>query len=119
MKAEIISWFQIHEMFLFRSFHMYGVIGAAVLTGIVSIVVIKKFKIKTFSGDNIKIETKPYSKGNIFGGLIFGIGWAMTGACPGSLYALIGSGYMIAIPVFIAALLGTLVHEITKERLPH
>src|SRR5437667_8538904 len=91
IKAEVISWFRIQEMFRFQSFHMYGVICSAIVVGMISILLIKKFNIKTFSGEEIKIEPKVFTKGNIIGGLMFGLGWAMTGACPGPLYALIGS----------------------------
>jgi uncharacterized protein len=118
VKSEVVSWYRIHEMFLFQSFHMYGIIGSAIAVGALSIVVIKKFKIKTFSGEEINIEPKVFSKGNIYGGLIFGLGWAMTGACPGPLYALIGSGYAIIIVVFLSAILGTFVYGAVQEKLP-
>jgi uncharacterized protein len=85
VKAEIISWFRIQEMFRLQSFHMYGVIGTAVVVGLISVQMIKRFKIKTFSGNAIVIPDKTFNKGQIYGGLVFGLGWAITGACPGPL----------------------------------
>jgi hypothetical protein len=119
IKAEVISWFRIQEMFRFQSFHMYGIIGSAICVGILSLLIIKKYRIKTFSGEEIKIAPKEFTKGNIFGGLMFGFGWAMTGACPGPLYALTGSGYAIIIVVILSAVLGTFSYGLLKEKLPH
>ncbi len=119
IKGEVISWFRIQEMVRFQSFHMYGTICSAIAVGMLSIFLIKKFKIKTFSGEEIKIEDKQFSKGNIIGGLMFGIGWAMTGACPGPLYALIGSGLPIVIVVLLSAVFGTYCYGVLKEKLPH
>jgi uncharacterized protein len=119
VKAEIISWFRIQEMFRFQSFHMYGVIGTAVLVGMLSIFLIKKLSVKTISGEKIEIEPKEFTKGNIFGGLLFGCGWALTGACPGPLFALMGSGYGVIFISFISALFGTWVYGFFKEKLPH
>lgn len=119
IKAEVVSWFRIQEMFRFQSFHMYGVICSAIAVGIVSVFLIKKFKVRTFSGEEIKIEDKQFTKGNIIGGLMFGLGWAMTGACPGPLYALIGSGLPIIIVVLLSAVLGTYCYGCLKEKLPH
>ena len=90
VKAEIVSWFRIQEMFRFEAFHMYGVMGTGVLVGVISVFIIKKFNIKTLDGEKIAITPKPYNKGQIYGGLIFGLGWAITGACPGPLFAQIG-----------------------------
>ncbi len=87
VKAEIISWFRIQEMFRLQSFHMYGVIGSAILVGMLSIWLIKKFKIKTIYGETIELPKKEFNKGQIYGGLVFGLGWAITGACPGPLFA--------------------------------
>ena len=97
VKAEIISWFRIQEMFRLQSFFMFGVIGTAVVVGILSIWLIKRFDLKTISGEKITFENKKFDKGQIIGGLIFGIGWAITGACPGPLYAQIGSGFPVVI----------------------
>lgn len=119
IKAEVVSWFRIQEMFHFQSFHMYGVIGSAVIVGIISILVIKKLKVKTIDGDDIIIEPKTFNKGNIFGGLIFGLGWAMTGACPGPLYALVGSGLLVILVVLFSAVIGTLMYGALKDKLPH
>ncbi len=119
IKAEVVSWFRIQEMFHFQSFHMYGVIGSAVVVGIISILIIKKFNIKTIDGEPIQIESKSFSKGNIIGGLIFGFGWALTGACPGPLYALVGSGALIVLVVLFSAVVGTLTYGALKDKLPH
>lgn len=119
VKAEIISWFRIQEMFRLQSFFMYGVIGTAVVVGMVSIFVIKKFKIKTIKGEYITFENKKHSKGQIYGGLIFGIGWAITGACPGPLFAQIGSGFFVVIITFCSALFGTWVYGYFSNKLPN
>ena len=119
VKAEIISWFRIQEMFRLQSFFMYGVIGTAIMVGMLSIWLIKKFKIKTFSGETIIIEDKKFNKGQIFGGLLFGIGWAITGACPGPLFAEIGTGALVVIVVLLSAIGGTWVYGYFRERLPH
>ena len=119
VKAEIISWFRIQEMFRLQSFHMYGIIGSAVMVGAISVFLIKKFKMKTLGGEEIKIEPKTFNKGQIYGGLIFGIGWAMTGACPGPLYAQIGYGASVVIVVLLSAILGTWVYGKFRDKLPH
>ncbi len=119
IKGEVISWFRIQEMFRFQSFHMYGVICSAIVIGMISILIIKKFNIKTFSGAEIKIAPKEFTKGNIIGGLLFGLGWAMTGACPGPLYALIGSGSLIVIVILLSAVFGTYMYGVLKDKLPH
>lgn len=119
VKAEIISWFRIQEMFRLQSFHMYGIIGSAVMVGAISVFLIKKFKIKTFGGEEIKIEPKTFNKGQIYGGLMFGIGWAMTGACPGPLYAQIGYGASVVVVVLLSAILGTWVYGKFRDKLPH
>jgi uncharacterized protein len=119
IKAEVISWFRIQEMFRFQAFQMYGIIGSAVVIGIISVWLIKKYNIKTIHGEEIKIAPKQFSKGNVFGGLIFGFGWAMTGACPGPLFALVGSGLLIVAVVLISAIIGTCVYGVIKDKLPH
>ncbi len=119
IKAEVISWFRIQEMFRFQAFHMYGIMGSAIFVGAISLLLIKKFKIKTFSGEEIEIAPKEFTKGNIFGGLIFGLGWAMTGACPGPIYALIGSGVTVYIVILLSAVSGTYVYGLLKDKLPH
>src|SRR5688500_15529880 len=110
VKAEVISWFRIQEMFRLQSFHMYGVIGTAVVTGIISIWLIKEFKVKTIYGERIELHHKQFNKGQIYGGLLFGAGWALTGACPGPLYALIGTGATVVIITLLSAIAGTWVY---------
>ena len=119
VKAEIISWFRIQEMFRLLSFHMYGVIGTAVAVGAISVYLIKKFNIKTIHGEEIIIAKKEFNKGQIYGGLLFGFGWAITGACPGPLYAHIGAGFYAIIVVIASAIAGTWTYGYFKEKLPH
>ena len=119
IKAEVVSWFRIQEMFRLQSFHMYGIIGTAVAVGAVSVFLIKKFKIRTIYGENIEFHDKKFNKGQIFGGLLFGLGWAMTGACPGPLFATLGSGAMAIGATILAAIAGTWVYGYFRERLPH
>lgn len=119
VKAEIISWYRIQEMFRLQSFHMYGVIGSAVITGVISIQVIKRFGIKTIKGEEIRIPTKKFRKGQIIGGFIFGLGWAITGACPGPLFAQIGAGYSVVLVTLISALAGTWVYGKLADKLPN
>jgi len=119
IKAEVISWFRIQEMFHLQSFHMYGVIGSAVVTGALGVWGIKKWKLKTIHGEPVQFVKKQFSKGQIYGGLIFGLGWAMTGACPGPLFALIGSGITVIAIVLLSALVGTWVYGAVREKLPH
>jgi uncharacterized membrane protein YedE/YeeE len=119
IKSEIVSWYHIQEMFRFQSFHMFGVIGSAVAVGIVSLQIIKRFNIKTLDGEVIHLEGKKFNKGFIYGGLLFGVGWALTGACPGPLYGEIGAGYPTAAISLLAAIGGTWVYGYFKEKLPH
>jgi uncharacterized protein len=119
VKAEIISWFRIQEMFHFQSFFMYGVIGTAVCVGMLSVFLIKKFNVKTLSGDPITFEDKTFNKGQIYGGLLFGIGWAITGACPGPLFAQIGSGFFVVFITFLSAIFGTWCYGYFQDKLPH
>jgi Predicted transporter component len=119
VKSEVISWFRIQEMFRLQSFHMYGVIGSAVATGMLSIWLIKKFRIKTIQGEPIHLHPKQFNKGQVYGGLLFGVGWALTGACPGPLFALVGSGVSVIIVTIISAIAGTWVYGWLRDRLPH
>lgn len=119
VKAEIISWFRIQEMFRLQSIHMYGVIGTAVVVGAISVFLIKKFNIKTIQGETIVIANKEFNKGQIFGGFLFGLGWAITGACPGPLYAHIGAGFYAISVVILSAIVGTWTYGYFKEKLPH
>ncbi|MCU0324218.1 MAG: YeeE/YedE family protein [Spirosomaceae bacterium] len=119
VKAEIISWFRIQEMFRLHSFHMYGVIGTAVLVGMVSVFLIKKFDIRTMAGERIVFHDKEMNKGQVIGGLIFGLGWAVTGACPGPLFAQIGSGFLAVSVTLLSALAGTWTYGAFRDKLPH
>ncbi len=119
-KSEAVSWFRIQEMFRFQAFHMYGIIGLAVVVGMISILLIKKFKIKSLNREDINPAKKPIQfKSNLIGGFLFGLGWALTGACPGPIYALIGNGIMVFIVVLTAALVGSIVYDLIKKYLPH
>lgn len=119
VKSEVISWFRIQEMFRLESFHMYGVIGSAVVVGIISVFLIRKLGIRTIYGEQIALHPRPFNKGQVLGGLIFGLGWAMTGACPGPLYAMVGTGATVILITVLSALAGTYVYGMLRERLPH
>ncbi|KMQ59972.1 transporter [Chryseobacterium angstadtii] len=119
VKSEVISWFRIQEMFRLQSFHMYGIIGSAVIVGIISVWLIKKLNIKTIYGESIHIPSKKFSKGQIYGGLIFGFGWAITGACPGPLFAQIGTGALAVSVTLLSAVAGTWVYGYFRDKLPH
>ena len=120
VKAEVLSWFRIQEMFWFQSFHMYGIIGSAIVVGVISLQVIKRLEAKSISGDLINPADKKFNKkGNLIGGILFGCGWALTGACPGPLYALVGSGYGIMLVSIFSAMLGVVAYGILKDKLPH
>lgn len=119
VKGEVVSWFRIQEMFRFQSFHMYGVIGSAVIVGIISVYIIKQFRTKSIDGETISFPVKKFHKGQIFGGLIFGFGWALTGACPGPLYAQIGAGFSVVIVGLVSAIAGTWVYGALQNKLPH
>ena len=119
-KSEAISWFRIQEMFRFQSFHMYGIIGVAVIVGVIIHYLIPKTNMKNIIGDEIKFSPKPATyKASMFGGTLFGLGWAMTGACPGPLYTLVGHGYWVILVVIASALLGTFAYGALKRYLPH
>ena len=117
-KGEAISWYRMHEMFHFQSFHMYGIFMTAVPVGALSILLFRKLHVHARTGGPIEQPVKYYSHGVVIGGLIFGFGWALTGACPGPLYAQIGAGYLVTIVTFISALLGTWTYAYLKPRLP-
>lgn len=119
IKAEVVSWFRIQEMFRLQSFHMYGIIGSAVMVGMISVWLIKKLKIKTIDGEEIVFHPKQFSKGQVYGGLLFGFGWAITGACPGPLFAQISSGATVIIITLLSAIAGTWVYGWVREKLPH
>jgi len=119
-KSEVISWYRIQEMFLFDSFHMYGVIGSAVVVGIFITQLIKRAKLRSIEGNEIVIKPKNMQlMKSILGGTIFGMGWAMTGACPGPLYILVGNGFTVFVVVLLSALAGTFVYGLVRNKLPH
>ncbi|MEO1054132.1 MAG: DUF6691 family protein [Bacteroidota bacterium] len=119
-KSEVVSWFRIYEMFKFQSFHMYGVIGSAVVVGAALVQLAKKRNIKALSGAPMKLA--PKAKGwtrYLLGGTIFGLGWAMTGACPGPLFVLVGQGFLAFGIVILSATFGTFVYGLMRNKLPH
>ena len=119
-KSEAVSWYRIQEMFRFQSFHMYGIIGTAVSIGIVMIYLMKKYNFKSVEGFAVKEKISNIGLYRyLLGGTVFGLGWALSGACPGPMYTLIGNGLTVFIVVIVAALLGTLCYGVLKKYLPH
>ena len=119
-KSEAVSWFRIYEMFKFQSFHMFGIIGSAVIAGILIVQVIKKRNVRTVTGEPIVIKDKANTIPRyLVGGFIFGLGWAMTGACPGPLFAQIGTGATVIVVTLLSAIAGTWVYGYFRDRLPH
>ena len=119
-KSEAASWFRIYEMFKFESFHMYGIIGSALAIGIIVVQFIQRFKIKSFYGEEIKFYPKEKSFSRyIFGGIIFGLGWALAGACPGPMFTLVGVGFFPITIVIISSIIGTFIYGLFKNKLPH
>lgn len=119
-KSEAASWFRIYEMFQFDSFHMYGIIGSALFIGVLGIQLIKRFNIKSFYGE--KISFIPKEKGfkrYLVGGIFFGLGWALAGACPGPIFTLLGAGFLPILVVLLSAVLGTYIYGLLKDKLPH
>jgi len=119
VKSEVISWFRIQEMFRLQSFQMYGIIGSAIITAMLSIFLIKKFNIRTIYGEPVKFPAKTFNKGQIYGGIIFGFGWAITGACPGPLFAQVGTGATAVAVTLFSAIAGTWVYGYFRDKLPH
>lgn len=119
-KSEAASWFRIYEMFRFQSFHMYGIIGSALLFGIFGVYLIKKYRMKSFDGEPVKITPKSRSFSRyMYGGVIFGLGWALAGSCPGPIYTLIGAGFIPVLVVLFGALIGTFLYGLLRDKLPH
>lgn len=119
-KAEIISWYRIYEMFRFEAFHMYGIIGSAVILGVIMVQVIKRTELKNMYGDTIRFIPKNKSIARyLIGGTIFGLGWSMVGACPGPMFVLLGHGYVPILVVIAGALIGTLAYGMLRSKLPH
>lgn len=119
-KSEAFSWFRIQEMFRFQSFHMYGIIGVAVVLGVIGVALIKKYQIRDSAGNPIQFYPKDKSIWRyLLGGTIFGLGWALNGACPGPMVVNIGYGYLTMIIVFFFAIIGTYLYGIVKDKLPH
>jgi len=120
VKSEAVSWYRIYEMFKFQSFHMYGIIGSAVLLGVIAVALIKLMGLRSIEGQ--KINIRPKDKGFVrylLGGSIFGLGWALAGACPGPMYILVGTGVFSMLIVIGAAILGTFVYGLIRKKLPH
>lgn len=120
VKSEAVSWYRIYEMFRFESFHMYGIIGTAIATGVILLMITKKFKFKNIEGGFMSVPDK--EKGftrYILGGTLFGLGWALSGACPGPMYILVGTGVFTMLIAILAAMLGTYVYGVLKDKLPH
>ena len=119
-KSEAASWFRIYEMFKFDSFHMYGIIGSALVIGIVVVQLIKRLNIKSFYGETIQFHPKDKSfKRYMFGGIIFGLGWALAGACPGPMFTLVGAGFVPILVVILFSVLGTFLYGVLRDKLPH
>jgi len=119
IKSEVVSWFRIQKMFRFEEAHMYLIMCSAIAVGALSVFLIKKLQVKTVGGENIQIKEKKFQKGVIIGGILFGLGWAITGACPGPIYAQIGSGEFLALLTFGGAFAGAYLYAYLHPRLPH
>ena len=119
-KSEAISWFRIQEMFRFQSFHMYGIMGSALVLGVVGIQAIKRYQIKAFGGREMQLAPKKKGVARyLVGGILFGLGWALVGTCPGPMYVLVGAGFYSIVVVLASAVLGTFVYGLLRNRLPH
>ena len=119
-KSEAASWFRIFEMFQFKAFHMYGIIGTAVILGVIVVYLIKKLRVKSVNGNTIAFQPKDMSIARyLIGGLIFGLGWGLAGACPGPMFTLLGAGYPSLLIVIVFAVLGTFIYGVIKHKLPH
>jgi uncharacterized membrane protein YedE/YeeE len=119
-KSEAASWFRIYEMFQFGSFHMYGIMGSALFLGVIGVQVIKHNNIKAFGGDDMPLIPKDRSVSRyLYGGILFGLGWALSGACPGPMYVLAGAGYVSIFIVIAGAIFGTFLYGLLRKKLPH
>ncbi|MAT39232.1 MAG: transporter [Ectothiorhodospiraceae bacterium] len=118
-KAEVVSWFRIRDMFSFQDPHLFLIIGSAVVTGAIGVALLRKFAPKALTGESIHIPDKVFNKGYVIGGVIFGIGWAITGACPGPIFAQVGAGELPALVTLGGAILGTYFYSALRPRLPH
>ena len=120
-KAEVISWYRIQEMFRFQSIHMFGILGSAMGTAALSLFVLRRFRVQSRQGEAIEVPPKDFGRGTRYwaGGMVFGAGWALTGACPGPLYALIGSGASVFLVTALAAVAGYWTYGFLRPRLPH
>ena len=118
-KSEVVRWQRVHDMFLFKEAHMYLIIGVGIVVAMISMMLIKKFQVKTIEGSPVVYKPKPFQKGVIFGGMLFGAGWAITGACPGPIYAQIGGGAWMALFTLAGALTGMYAYANVKSKLPH
>ena len=119
-KSEVISWYRIQEMFRFQSFHMYGVIGSTVAIGVIMTQLIKKLKVKDITGHQIQFQDKNSGIARYLGGgILFGLGWALSGACPGPMFTLVGAGFSVFIVVILSAVAGTYVYGLLRDKLPH
>lgn len=119
-KSEAASWFRIYEMFQFQSFHMYGIIGSALLLGVVGTFIIRKNNLKSFDGEPIEFTPKKKSFSRyMYGGILFGLGWALAGSCPGPIFTLLGAGYLPVVVVLFGSLLGTYLYGLVRNKLPH
>lgn len=120
VKSEAMTWFRIQEMFRFQSFHMYGIFASAIAIGTITVLLIKRFNLKTIAKEEVILKSKPFNKtGNIVGGLIFGFGWALTGCCVAPLYVLTGYGSIVAFVMLLSAMVGVLIYGQFRENLPH
>ena len=119
-KSEAVSWYRIYEMFHFQSFHMYGIITTAVITGLIGIQIIKRWKLKDIKGNQIDIQDKEVGNARYWiGGTFFGLGWALVGSCPGPIFILLGAGFLAVGFILLGALLGTFIYGVLKNKLPH
>ena len=120
VKSEAVSWYRIYEMFRFQSFHMYGIIGTAIASGVLFLQLSKRNKLKSLNGAEIFVPKKDRGFTRyIVGGTVFGLGWALIGACPGPMYVLLGTGVYAMLIVIASAVVGTFIYGVLKDKLPH